>query len=97
MLYAPKGATLNCPPALPFAQAAVQSIAFVNAPVTLEQTLLAKRIEMADAGITLGKGVPPHRAARQIADAVGGYKGKAGVSRLQAVHPISAVKSQGAA
>jgi len=78
------------------AQVTSQGIASVNVPVTLEQTMLAKRIEMADAGITLGKGVPPSHAARRIADAVGGHIGKAGVSRLQALHPISAVKSQGA-
>jgi hypothetical protein len=58
--------------------------------------MLAKRIEAANAGITLPLRAAPNDAARQIADAVTQQTGKAGARRIQATHQTSVLKSQDA-
>lgn len=78
------------------ALASSQGVPSANSPVTLEQTMLAKRIEAANAGITLARGATPSDAARQIADAVSQQTGKAGARRIQATHQTSVLKSQDA-
>lgn len=64
-------------------QASSQGVPTVSRPVTLEQTLLARRVEAAGAGITLQGGITPDAAARQIADAVSQQTGKAGAQRIR--------------
>ncbi len=78
------------------ALASSQGVPSANLPVTLEQTMLAKSVEAADAGITLQNGATPSDAARQIADAVNQQTGKAGARLIQAVHQASVLKSQDA-
>lgn len=70
-----------------------QGVPSANSPVTLEQTMLAKRIEAADAGITLRRGATPNDAARQIADAVSQQTGRAGARRIQAAHQATVLKA----
>lgn len=66
------------------AQASSQGVPAANLPVTLEQTMLAKRVETAEAGITLQNNIAPNMAAQQIAHAVSQQTGKAGAQRIQA-------------
>lgn len=76
------------------ALAASQGIPAVTIPVTLEQTMLAKRVEAAQAGITLTSGAVPSAAAQQIADVVRQKTGKAGASHIQSLHQDLVLKSQ---
>lgn len=78
------------------ALASSQGVPSVNLPVTLEQTMLAKRVEAANAGITLPGGATPNDAARQIADAVSLQTGKAGTRLIQTMHQASVLKSRDA-
>lgn len=78
------------------ALASSQGVPSVNSPVTLEQTMLAQRVEAANAGITLPRGATPNDAARQITDAVSKQTGKAGARDIQATHQTSVLKSQDA-
>lgn len=70
-----------------------QGIPSANSPVTLEQTMLAQRIEAADAGITLTRWATPTAAARQIADAVSLQTGRAGARRIRAAHQATVLKN----
>lgn len=76
------------------ALASSQGVPSVNHPVTLEQTMLAKRVEEADAGITLKSSITSSEAARQIADAVRQQTGKTGACTIQATHPASVFNTQ---
>lgn len=78
------------------ALASSQGVPSVNSPVTLEQTMLAKRVDAAKAGITLPRGATPNDAARQIADAVSQQTGKAGARRIQATHQDSILNNPNA-
>lgn len=71
-----------------------QGVPSVNRPVTLEQTMLAKRVEEAGAGIILQSGITPSDAARQITDAVRQQTGKTGACIIQATHQASAFNTR---
>lgn len=70
------------------ALASCQRVPSANSPITLKQTMLAKRVEAANAGITLPRGATPNDAARQIAGAVSQLTGKAGARRIQTLRVV---------
>lgn len=75
------------------ALAVIQGIPSINRPITLEQSMLAKRVEEAEAGITLQSGINARAAAQSIADAARQQTGKAGARIIQAMHPIPILHS----
>lgn len=75
------------------AHALGQGVPLVNRPVTLEQAMLAKRVEAADAGITLQDGIGATAAAQQIADALRQQTGKRGASIINAMPPATELKT----
>lgn len=70
-----------------------QGIPLVNRPVTLEQAMLAQRVEAAGAGTTLQEGVGPTEAAQHIADAFRQKAGRPGASIIKAMAGSAELKT----
>jgi hypothetical protein len=70
-----------------------QGVPLVNRPITLEQAMLAQRVEAAGAGTTLQEGVGPTEAAQHIADAFRQKTGKPGASIIKAMAGSAELKT----
>lgn len=70
-----------------------QGIPLINRPITVEQAMLARKVEAAGAGVTLQDGTGAADAAQQIADAFRQEKGKRGASIIRAMVEASEPKT----